>query len=77
MKGEFAPNWLGTIPPKWYLDTRLVRELVMRAHVHDTAMQFKVNTALLARAREVAEREGMGLAEFVRQAVREKVREAA
>jgi len=49
----------------------------MRAQVHDAALQFKVNGALLARARAVAEREGMGLSELMRQALRDKVREAA
>lgn len=44
---------------------------------HDAAATFRISGALLAAADERARREGMSLSEFLRHAVREKVREAA
>ncbi len=49
----------------------------MRSFVHDAAVRFRVNGELLAQAEAKARREGMGLSEFMRAAIRDKVREAA
>lgn len=45
--------------------------------VHDSLAKFRVNEALLAKARAKAEREGMSLSELLRHAVRNVVKDAA
>lgn len=49
----------------------------MRTITHDVKANFKINEALLARARSVAQQRGMGLSEFMRAAVRREIQEAA
>jgi len=49
----------------------------MRTNVHDTSTRFRVNSDLLAAAEAKARQEGMSLSEFLRHAVRQKVKEAA
>ena len=49
----------------------------MRAGVHDSVVRFRVNEGLISEAEAKARREGMTLSEFIRQAVRREVREAA
>ena len=49
----------------------------MRTDVHNTAVRFRANDALVAAAVEKARREGMSLSELLRHAVRKEVREAA
>jgi predicted HicB family RNase H-like nuclease len=49
----------------------------VRNCVHDEVIKFRVSGVLLADAEAKARREGMSLSEFVRQAVRREVREAA
>jgi hypothetical protein len=49
----------------------------MRGNVHNTAVRFRANDALIAAAAEKAQREGMSLSELLRHAVRSVVREAA
>lgn len=49
----------------------------MRQEVHSELAQFRVNPALLLTAKRQARRSGMTLSEFLRAAVRDKLREAA
>ena len=49
----------------------------MRHAVHDSVIRFRVNEALMTAAEAKARQEGMTLSEFLRQAVRREVREAA
>jgi predicted DNA binding CopG/RHH family protein len=49
----------------------------MKPGVHDSLIRVRTPSHLLAQAEEKARREGMTLSEFVRQAVRREVREAA
>lgn len=46
----------------------------MRDHVHNAAVRFRVNDALLAAATAKARQEGMSLSELLRHAVRREVR---
>ncbi|MEJ7926377.1 ribbon-helix-helix protein, CopG family [Sphingobium sp. AN641] len=45
-------------------------------HVHNSAVRFRVNDALLAAATAKARREGMSLSELLRHAVRNELRDA-
>lgn len=49
----------------------------MRPSVHPITVRFLANQRLVVAARNKASREGMTLSEFLRQAVREQVREVA
>lgn len=49
----------------------------MRANIHDAAVRFRVNETLLSAAESKARREGMSLSEFLRQALRRELKEAA
>lgn len=49
----------------------------MRQAVHSELVQFRVNPALLMTTKRQAQRSGMTLSEFLRAAVRDKLREAA
>ncbi|QHD65767.1 hypothetical protein GS397_00895 [Sphingobium yanoikuyae] len=49
----------------------------MRGNVHDTAVRFRANNALIVAATQKARREGMSLSELLRHALRKEVREAA
>lgn len=49
----------------------------MRSQTHDAAVRFRVNAALLASAEKSARKQGMSLSEYLRAAVRDKLREAA
>jgi predicted HicB family RNase H-like nuclease len=49
----------------------------MRGNVHDTAVRFRANNALIAAAAQKAEREGMSLSELMRHALRKEVRGVA
>jgi len=49
----------------------------MRGNIHNTAVRFRANEALIAAATEKARREGMSLSELLRHAVRAAVRNAA
>lgn len=48
-----------------------------RAPVHDAAIRFRVNEALLAQAESCARRNGMTVSELLRNALRRELREAA
>lgn len=48
----------------------------MRVQVHSEVAKFRVSPALLARAIERAEREGMNFSELMRDALRTKLRDA-
>jgi hypothetical protein len=41
---------------------------------YDSAMNLRMPTALLAHAREIARREGLGLAAFARQSIQRNIR---
>jgi len=49
----------------------------MREPVHDSVIRFRANAALIASAERKARREGMSLSEFLRQALRRELKEAA
>lgn len=49
----------------------------MRAQVHHVPVRFRVNEAVLAKAQERAEREGMSLSELLRQSLRNELKSAA
>lgn len=49
----------------------------MERAVHSELVQVRVNPALLTTAKRQAQRSGMTLSEFLRAAVRDKLREAA
>jgi len=49
----------------------------MRTVEHDTTTIFRINAALLAAAQDRVRRDGMSMSEFLRDAVRQKVKEAA
>lgn len=49
----------------------------MRQAVHSELVQFRANPALLMATKRQAQRSGMTLSEFLRAAVRDKLREAA
>jgi antitoxin component of RelBE/YafQ-DinJ toxin-antitoxin module len=49
----------------------------MRAQVHDMPVRFRVNEALLSKAMQKAEREGMSLSELMRSALRRELHRGA
>lgn len=49
----------------------------MRSQVHDRQIAFRAPAWMLERAEATARREGMGLSEFMRAAIRDKMRDAA
>jgi len=48
-----------------------------RVTVHDRAITFRANAAMVASATDRARREGMTLAEFLRSAVRRELKDVA
>lgn len=49
----------------------------MRSNVHDTHVRFRANAALIARAEQVAAKQGMSVSELMRAALRREVGIAA
>jgi predicted HicB family RNase H-like nuclease len=49
----------------------------MRAHVHDQAVRFRCNAALVRAAEAKARKNGMSLSELLRGAVRKELQEIA
>lgn len=58
---------------KGYYDTAQM-EADMRENIHDMAVRFRANNALIAAATLKAQREGMSLSELMRHALRREVR---